>query len=156
MLKKISALFLCALAGALAVGCGGSSSLSKAEFIKQGDAICLKGNKKKGAALEAFLLKSGAGPNKPLTLKQAAYETTKVLMPPIQAMAEELNELGAPAGEEAKVEAITDGVEKAVTASDDEAEAWLKNGKIGQYNDPFEDVAKLSAGYGFKNCFINF
>ncbi len=158
MTKRIANILLCSLAAALIMsGCGGSdSSLTKAEFIKQADAICLKEQKVKAAALEAYLLKVGVGPGKPMTLAQAEYQTKKVLMPPIRSMAEQINDLGAPDGEEDKVEAILTGVEQAIETSEKEAETRRKTGKVGAYNDPFEEVAKLSQRYGFNTCFINY
>jgi hypothetical protein len=139
-----------------ALGCGSDSSLTKAEFIKQADVICKKADDKKTAALEAYLLKIGTGIGKPMTRAQSEYQVKKVLMPPIQAGAEEVSELDAPDGEEEKVNAILSGVEKAVKESEEEAGHPQKSTTGPAFNDPFANVAKLSQEYGFKTCYVNY
>ena len=159
MSKSIAILFACALIALLvASGCGGDSSSgpTKAEFIKEADAVCLKGNNEKTAATEAYLLKLGVGPEKPMTPKQSAFQWTDVLLPPIEKMTKQVGELEPPEGEEKKIAKIVKAAEQGSSVAAEEAKALEKEGPPDEYNDPFERVAKLSDAYGFKVCYINY
>jgi hypothetical protein len=155
MSKSIAAIIFSFLAVVVtSVGCGGGTSLTKAEFIKQADAICRKADAKKQAALEAYLLKVGTGPEKPMTLAQSEYQTKNVLLPPIRSAGRQIENLGAPDGEEDQVSAITKNLEQAIEKTEEEAEIRRKTGKAGQFNDAFLKTAKLAKEYGFKTCFL--
>jgi hypothetical protein len=125
---------------------GGDSSLSKAAFIKQGDAVCVKADKEKQAAIEEFLQESDLGPNKPLSDKEQEEMVTVAILPPISKAAEELTDLGAP---DAQASAIIEGVE-GVTEEAEANPAKLSTPK----DDPFAGVAKQAKQYGFKACFL--
>ena len=145
---------------AISVGlaaCGGGSSstdgggsttadpgITKAELIKQGDAICTATDKKQDAALKAYEKKH---PNQ-LPDTATIEKTIKVVaLPPIQAEIEELAALGAPAGEQLRVNQIIDGFEKAVKV------ATAKPGVLNEEGEgPFTAPDKLAAAYGFKAC----
>jgi hypothetical protein len=144
------------------VGCGGSSddsnsssaqptseSLTKAEFIKQGDAICKATDEKQKAVLNAYLKKE-----KPEISSKEAEEALQIKMveaaglPPIQAEAEELGELEAPSGDEAEIAAIVAGIEEAAEKAKEDPTSLLEGAPKG----PFTDVDKLATEYGFKAC----
>ena len=134
----------------LAVGCGGGdTALTKAEFIKQADLICQKAEKKKAKATEAFLLKTHAGPGNPLTHAQLEYQTKKLVMPPIRSATQEINELGAPDGEEKTISTLIKSLEQASDKAEKRAEE--PNPASG---DSYTQAAKLAREYGFKTCFI--
>ncbi len=140
MLKSVSICLFIAISAALFVtGCGGGGSddpqISKAEFIKQGNAICTKAREKRTADF-------GAEPT--LTTEEIV---TKLTLPSIREIAGQLDELGAPAGDEAKVDAIVTGIEKGV----DKSERLIK-----KYPEGFEvfvaSAEKLALEYGLKDC----
>jgi hypothetical protein len=140
---------------AVAAGCGGddtSSSggdetvvvLSKAEFIKQGDAICADANKQSEKEAEEFAEENG------FELEKASKEeleeaVSDVLVPSLNQQAEELEALGAPEGDEEQVEEIVTSLEDVAAEIEDdpsivfEAEALKGPGQLAQ-------------DYGFKVC----
>lgn len=130
------------------VGCGSSGDsppLTKAEFIKQGDAICEKTDKKQTASLKSY---SKQHPPKSNTSKAAQEKLiTTVGLPPIQTEAEELAALSAPSGDEEEIDAIVEGIEKAVEKGEDDPSSLLTAS-----GGPFEPVNKLAGNYGFKAC----
>ncbi|HET6997154.1 MAG TPA: hypothetical protein VFI03_01065 [Solirubrobacterales bacterium] len=134
---------LIALAAALSVpGCGGDdeATITKAELIKKGDAICKKADKTQGDDYIAYARKSGD----PGTTES---NVSKFVFPPVVEQTEELEALGVPEGDEEKVDAIIAGIEEALKKS----EAVLgKNPE--NFEAPFEEVSKLAADYGFEAC----
>lgn len=70
-------------------------------------------------------------------------------LPPIQATAEELGELGAPEGDEEQIAAIIEGMEETVEASEEEPMSVIEGTGSGS-GGPFDEVNKLAAKYGFK------
>jgi hypothetical protein len=135
----------------IAAGCGSSSSdstssLTKAEFIKQGDAICEKGNKNDEAEFEAFAKENNISQSKEPSKAQEEELVKTVILPSISTQAEELGELGAPSGEEDQVNAIVEGVEEAVEKAEEDPSTVLKG------NGPFEEVDTLTKEYGLKVC----
>jgi hypothetical protein len=130
-----------------AAGCGASddsSSLTKAQLIAKADEICAKADKAqlKGLA-EAAETKSIDQRD---TTEQEALVVSKGL-PPIQKEAEEIRALGAPAGTEDEIEAIVDGIEKAVDRAEEKPSSIEK-----ATGTPFDGVDKLAAEFGFKAC----
>ncbi len=132
----------------VAAGCGSSdSSLTKAEFIKQADTICRRAEKKKGNAFGEFVLKKHLGPGHPMTLKDKEELASDILLPPIKVEVEEVADLSAPKGEEAKVSAIVGGAEDVV------AELEKNPFLFASKDDPWTEVAKLAREYNFQQCF---
>ena len=106
----------------VAAGCGSDSSttdstasLTKAEFVKQGNAICDAGNKEINAGFEEFLPK-GKQPSK--AELDEAMET--VLIPSVTKQVEEIRALGAPEGEEEAVEDFLVGAEEELEKGEEE------------------------------------
>lgn len=151
MSRQISATFFSLLIALLvATGCGGDeSSLTKAEFIKQADVICRKADEKKVTDTEEYILKIGVSPTQPMTLAQQEFQTKEVLLPPIRSAIRQLSELGAPDGDEEKIDRLVENLE---TASDETAERSEKTNL--KYRDPYAKAAKEAREYGFKTCFI--
>jgi hypothetical protein len=152
--KRIIAMLAGALAIAIVAGCGGggdsttgsdSSSLTEAEFIKQADAICEKGDKESSKEVEAFVEENNVDTNKPTT-KQQEEVITEVVAPNVQGQVEQISELGAPSGDEKKIEAMVDAVEEGV----EEIEADPK--KLIEGNNPLGKGSKLAKEYGLKSC----
>jgi hypothetical protein len=100
-------------------GCGGgddeTTSLTRAEFVKQGNEICKKQEERRSKLIYKVAEEAGSDPNKPLPTsarKALVLET----LPPYEEMAEELDALGAPEGDEEKVEALVKEMEKTAQA----------------------------------------
>ena len=152
MSKLIAVLAAAAAILMIGAGCGGgsdsssdSSSLSKAQFIKQADAICEKGNKESNKEVEEFVEDNNVNTNKP-TKKQQEEVITEVVAPNVQGQVEEISELSAPSGDEKKIEAMVGAVEEGV----EELEAdptTLIEGK-----NPLGKGSKLAKEYGLKTC----
>ena len=144
-LRSYQVLFLVLVACFLG-GCGGEDeeALTKAEYVKQGEAICERHNKKKDAALlKAFedLSKSGktAGP------KAEEEVIADVALPPVAQMTEELADLGLPEEQEAEAEKFISEMEAAVSEVEEDPSRALTAEPFGQ--------AKASAKrLGFTAC----
>jgi len=146
------------LAGVVAVaaivaGCGSgddaTASLTKAEFVKQANAICSKGSDEINKEIQAFVKKKNAK-------KDAAGELTKaeiseiaatIVVPSFDAQTDQLHELGAPSGAEDEITAILDSFDKGVEVGERKPET-LFNGKTN----PFGDTAKKATEYGLEGC----
>ncbi len=151
MSKSLSLLLTLSLAAVLVVaGCGSEDeSLTKAEFIKQADAICLKGERKKQTDIEDFLLKAKLGTGETFDPAQEKEMSAEVIAPPIRTATDEVSELSAPEGEEEKVEAVLASADKGLQEFEDPP-----NGKIP--GDAFDEAAKLARDYGFKVCYVGY
>lgn len=145
------------LAGALAIaivatGCGGgddsgaSSSLTKAEFIKQADAICKKGGESVNEEVEDFAEENDFEPNK-ATKEQQAELLTEVVAANIQSQAEEIDALGAPPGDEAQIEAMLAAVEEGVEKMESEPTLFLS-----KPTNPLAKGSELAEEYGLEVC----
>lgn len=143
-MQRRPSLFLVALVLALGIaGCGsdgGSTTASptKAEFIKQADAIC--------RAADEAQLPALAKAEKQASGESNAARTAVMLMAglePIEKEAKEIAALAVPEGDGDQLEAIVDGIESAV----EEVEAKGSKGSSA-----FVTVNRLSAQYGFRAC----
>jgi len=135
------------LAGCGSSGSEGSSSsgteLSKAEFIKQGDAICAKTDKVQETELQEFQKKDPEGKLTPAVREEMV---TDAGLPPIQDEIKELADLQGPSADSDEIEAIVDGIEEALKKAEADPSLLLKG------PDPFAAVGKKAAAYGFKEC----
>jgi hypothetical protein len=121
---------------AIAAGCGSSdsttdstASLTKAEFLKQGNAICAAGNEEINAGFNKFLPK-GKQPSK--AELDEAMET--VLIPSISKQVEEIRALGAPEGEEEAVEDFLAGAEEELEKGEEEPASLATNASFSKTN----------------------
>lgn len=152
MSKLIAVLAAAAAILMIVAGCGGgsdsssdSASLSKAQFIKQADAICAKGDKESSKEVEAFVEENNVDTSKP-TKKQQEEVITDVVAPNVQGQVEEISDLGAPEGDEKQIEAMVDAVEEGV----EEIEADPT--KLIEGKNPLGKGSKLAKEYGLKTC----
>ena len=129
----------------VAAGCGSSSkstpALTKAEFLKKGNAICKNGNQQINAAAKKTFPK-----NKKPSQAQLTQFATRTLAPTIQAEISGVKALGAPQGDEAQVKAMVDS-----------AQAALDKGKknpalLAGNNNLFAQSNKLTKAYGLTAC----
>jgi hypothetical protein len=155
--KRLMTLLVAAAALALVAGCGGgdsnsgteatTGSLSKAEFLKQGNAICAKGNKEINEGFEEFAKENGFSEKKQPTQAQLTEVIETVVLPKVRGQVEGIKALGAPSGEEAQVEAITDAAEEALEKGEEDP-ATLASEKA----DPFAKANEKASAYGLVKC----
>lgn len=148
LLAALAALFVLA---ALVAGCGGGDettdetvTLTKAEFIEQGDAICKKGNDLSEKEAEEFAEANDFELGK-ASKEQLEEAVAEVLVPNLNQQAEELDALGAPEGDEDKVEAIVVSLEGAADELEDEP-GLIFEGKA------LKEPTELAQDYGLKVC----
>lgn len=137
------------LAALLAGGCGADSesqtteSLTKAQYVKQADAICQRQNAKKDAALnkayeELQKEKTGAG-------RAAEEKIIEIALPPIAAMTEEVADLGTPTEQAEDAEKFVAEMEAAISEVEDDPALALDE-------EPFEGAKARATRLGFKQC----
>src|SRR5262249_31013499 len=136
--KRPFALLACLVPFSLiAAGCGSSdntettattAALTKAQFLKQGNAICAEGNKEINKNFEAFFKKTNLKKNEEPSKAQKEEAAETILIPAIRKDVEGIKALGAPEGEEEQVEEIIDAAEEALeTLESEPAEAVEEN-----------------------------
>lgn len=149
---------LAALAGAVAIavvaaGCGSgdddstTATLTKAQFIKRGDAICKKGDQEIEDGFESFAEEKNLPDNKEPTKAQLTEAVETIVLPSIQSQSEALRDLPAPSGDEDQVSAMLDAVEEAVEEGEEDPAAL-----ISSKADPFNEANELASEYGLKVC----
>lgn len=155
MYRKIGAgvLILMAL---IAAGCGsgnsssGSSSserqkpaaLSKAEYIKQANAVCTAGLKEKDEAVRKALEE---GSQSRAAEEEAGEMAAQAALPTFRSMVEQLGELRAPAKEKSQVDQIIGRYEAALK------QAEAKPASLVSGN-PFVKADKAAISYGLEAC----
>lgn len=151
--KRLILLLAAAMAlAAIAAGCGSSDddstevtvSLTRAEFIERGDQICKQAEEDSEAEAEEFAEEND------FTLENASEEQLEeaidaVLVPALDRQVEEIEALGAPEGDEEKVEEIIVALE----AASDEVAADPSRAFEGE---PLKEATELAQDYGFKVC----
>lgn len=129
---------------------GGESSapqgkpLTKAAFIKQGDAICAKVPQEYGETVSSL---EEEAKKKKQPKPSTAEVNTKAAVPPLFVAISSLEELPPPKGEEKQVEAIIDALESAAKGVEQKPESELSGPKS-----PFAEFQKLTTAFGFKGC----
>jgi len=152
--KLLTAAAAAAVLAALVAGCGGGDettdetvTLTKVEFIKQGDAICQAGNKEIEEGFEKFAEENDLPENKEPSKEQGVELVETVLLPSIEQQGEELRELGAPEGDEEQIDEMLTSLEDAVAEGEDDPESLFSGD-----TDPFGDANQQAEDYGFKVC----
>lgn len=153
MSKRLVALFAALVALALIVaGCGSgggstesTSSLTKAEFVKQGNAICAKGSEEINEGFEEFVKENGLSKTKAPSkaVQEEAVET--VVIPRVSKELESIRALGPP---DEEAEAVLDAAEEALEKGEEDPTAMLKQENAG----PFAKANKLAREYGLTKC----
>jgi hypothetical protein len=134
----------------VAVGCGSSddsttdstASLTKAEFLKQGNAICAAGNKEINKGFEELSFDDKKGPSA-AEIEEVAEST---LVPSITKQIGEIRDIGIPSGEEDTVEVFLDNAEAAVEEVESDPSSIAGN------KDPFADVNEEANEIGLVKC----
>jgi hypothetical protein len=135
----------------IAAGCGGNddstSSLTKAQFLKQGNAICERGNDEVEEGIAEFIEENNfSGDNQP-NKAQLAEATEEILIPSVSKQLEDLRELGAPSGDEQEVDKILSEAEKVLGEVEEDPE-----GVASKNANPFAEVNKMAIDYGLPRC----
>jgi hypothetical protein len=132
----------------IVAGCGGGGSdsstaaLTKAEYLKQANAICKKGQQEREAAVNELAeeVKPGADVGE---LPKAGL--VKAIIDPLGNMVDELAALPAPEGDEEQVEEIVEAYEKPVEEIEEEENAAFQGGL-------FQEADKKALKYGIEDC----
>lgn len=134
----------------IVAGCGGgggsssTAALTKAQYVKQADAICKKGQQEREAAVNELAeeVKPGAEAGE---LPKAGL--VKAIIEPLGNMVDELAALPAPEGDEEQVEEIVEGYKKPVEEIEAE-ESVAFNGAL------FQEADNKALKYGIENCVL--
>jgi hypothetical protein len=139
------------LAIAAAIGCGSGDettevSLTKAQFVKQGDAICRSAQEKKTKAIQAWSMED-ANKGKDLgdwSEEELSQVYLDLALPPIKEASDQLGELPAPEGD-AKAEKLVKALAEAVESVEEKPTRAISEA-------PYASADKLAQAYGFKTC----
>lgn len=146
MMKRYGCAILVALfATVVAAGCGGDEAkpLSKAEYIKQGDAIC----KKSGDQIDKEVKESGLAEGGEPSEKEITTFAEETLTPALEGQVADLRDLPTPKGDEDTLDKLYEDVETATAKIEEDPKLLLQQGE-----DPFEKPNADAQKYGFKVC----
>jgi len=150
-------LLVSALAAAVWVaGCGSSSSttettatLSKAEFLAQGNEVCAKGEKAQESGVNAYVEEHGLENKNPSAAQEAAM-VENIIAPNIKGQINGVKALAEPASLEGQVEEAVELAEKGV--EEIEAEPAMA---VGNKGNPFAAAGKVLHSMGLTQCAPN-
>jgi hypothetical protein len=145
-LKRLQAAGLSIAAALLLSSCGGGGDeqpLTKAEYVKQANAICKKGVEAKDSVVQALLKAQAQREGKPSKKDYEALITAA--LPALQDMTQELAGLSAPSKGEKVANRMVDQFEAAVKKAEEDPGSALQT-------DPFEDATETARSYGIENC----
>lgn len=151
--RKFFALFAVLAIAAIAAGCGSSddndstASLSKAEFVKQGNAICRKGNAQIESGFEEFAEKHHLKKNQKPSKEVLEEATETVVIPKVKAQVEGIRALGTPEGDEGEVDEILSGAEEGIEEAEEDPAAFAES-----ESPKFKEVNKKARAYGLTVC----
>jgi hypothetical protein len=148
----LAALAVLVALAVVVAGCGSDDettsdetvTLTKAEFIKQGDAICQKGNDASEKEAEEFAEENDFELEK-ASNEQLEEAVSEVLVANLRGQIDELEALGAPEGDEEQVEGIIDSLESATDEIEDDPSVVF-GGEV------LKKPGELAQDYGFKVC----
>lgn len=157
--RTITLLVTLVAVGVLAVGCGDdsssgssddgaieTSSLSKAEFVKQANAICAEGNEDLFTQLGTYLNKNASSSKDPEEV--AADAMRQAVLPGVEGQIEEIRELGAPSGDEEQIEAFLAAQESSVESLEQQRSISLNT----DVSSAFKRAGQLAQRYGLQEC----
>lgn len=148
----LAALALAALT-AIVAGCGSSSdstestaSISKADFLKKGNAICEKGNETINAEFEEFTKEKNLSETEepPKEVQEEAIE--QILIPAINTQIDEIKALGTPEGDEGELEEVFTSEEGVVEEAEEEPTVLFENTAAQK------EANKVAREYGLTVC----
>jgi hypothetical protein len=127
-------------------GSGGSSvepALTKAQYIKQADAICSKVDQKQLSTLSAYAKKHPK--RKGSQSAQEAFVAIGLSL--VKVGIEEIRSLSSPTDDSQAVDSMLDEMDAALKKSEEEPTTVVTGVK-----NPFEEVNQRTAKYGFEAC----
>ena len=116
------------------------AALSKSEFVSQANAICREGNRETDAAFENF--------DNETSDAEAETVIEDTFVPSVQRQIDEIRDLGAPEGDEAKVDHMLDLAQADLDRIAEEPGIVLNSEDVDQ----FADFAKIGHPYGLTEC----
>jgi hypothetical protein len=136
-------------------GCGGGDATTeesvptKRQFLHRAHAVCYHLSKKQVRRTEAFYKAHGLSTTAP---SQRARERNivAVVLPVVDEKIEELGALPVPAGDEAKVRAVLEAMERGVRETETHP-GWLA-APSAAHPDPFAESEQLVSAYGAGLC----
>jgi hypothetical protein len=133
----------------IVVGCGDDDdtstvALTKAQFVKEGNAICKAGNEEINSEFEKFADENNVNQRKQPTDAQLEEIAEEFLLPSISEQIEEVRALGAPEGEEDAVNAFLDNAEAEVEEIEGDPSLLAE--------DTFVEVNKEARALGLTAC----
>ena len=158
MSKALLAIGMAIALAAAVAGCGGgddstgggdssAAALTKAEFIKQADAICKDGEEQLEDEGNEFAEENDIDTEN-ATDEQKEEVIVDVIGPALHKQGEELAGLGAPEGEEESIEAIVDALESGADEIESDPAILIE----GKENPPLEEASELASDYGLTEC----
>lgn len=140
------------LMAAIVSGCGGgdgdgssaATALTKAEYIKQGDAICEKARQKKIAGLKTALAEIAASGAEKLTTSDQEELLEEYVLPPFSRMSQELAALEGPS--DPKAAAVPMTFQKVIKELQANPEI------VSTKPNAFVEADEVAGEYGFKVC----
>jgi hypothetical protein len=131
----------------IAAGCGSSDdSLTKAEYIKQGDELCKKGGAEIEADVKSYANENGISLKKEPTKEQLGELSENAVIPGIRNQLEGLRDLGTPSEDEATANELLDALEKGIEEGEEDPIAFVTKG------DSLAEANNLAKEFGFKEC----
>jgi hypothetical protein len=153
--RALTAIFAALACILVAAGCGGGSdssgSISQAEFVKKGDAICTEGRKEIESGLAAYLKKNKVGKGKKESEAEAkGHEVVfieTIALPGLKKQVEEIKALGAPEGAETEAEKFLKAVETEIAKGEKNPGPLISTPE-----EAFEESDNIAQEIGFKVC----
>ncbi len=133
---------LAVLVALLVAGCGGSEeTVTKSDFVRQGNAVCGKWQQARGDRFREINSKF-----KPPVTQAKREKAILYVLEPYEEAIEGLKELDPPAGEEEKVEAMINAMEEGLK------QGQANPGTLVSSSAAFAKGNKLAKEYGLKEC----
>jgi hypothetical protein len=138
----------------LVAGCGGDTEdssaapISKADFVKETEAICKKGQARLHAGFEALINEKEAHRSR---LDEEEEWVRKVIAPNITRETSEIRALGTPKGEEEKVGRLLAAIEAGLHNLEENPQSVLASSAK-----TFSKAIKLETAYGLEVCAQNY
>lgn len=155
MNRFLALLVAVAAAALVAAGCGSSDdsttdsteSLTKAQFLKQGNAICAAGNEEINTGFEKFFEENEFTKKKQPTEAQFEEAAEEVVLPSVRKQIDELKELSPPEGEEEQFETLFENAEAQLEKGEEDTSLL-----VDENNDLFASVNKEAKALGLGSC----
>jgi hypothetical protein len=134
---------------ALIAGCGGSGndSISRAEYIKQADTICVKDREKRFGEASAYARSHASKLSKLTQPEEGEALLAEVFLPGMRKQIEDLEALEVPDADSAKIRAFFAAMQRGIAKIEAEPDvSKVAEGKT------FSEANKLGGEYGFVEC----